>query len=175
MERVKFLRIAVTRRVVVVDQVFLDGQTILLRADDSCTDTFEARRRRLKDGFEQGVITGPDLRERLAKIQVEEDTAKRVAKSQAQSLAAPQIERLIKILVKGAYAYRRMADSSDRLRVIQRLFSAVYYENGQITKFSLRPGLMEDSICEVNPSVPGRVDLATPSAAAPRRTTSAVT
>lgn len=139
--------------------------------------TFAIRRQRLLDGFEHGDVTAVELRERRAKIQIEEDTAKRVAKSQAQSLAAPQIERLIKVLVKGAYAYLRMSNPNDRLRVIQRLFSSIYYEAGQITKFSLQPGLIDESlaVCEMNQAIPAAADSVMPSAGEPRRTMSAVT
>jgi DNA invertase Pin-like site-specific DNA recombinase len=116
--------------------------------------TFEARRRRLKDGLEGGVITVAELRERLAKVQEDEDTVKRLAKSQAQSLAAPQVERLIRTLIKSGYAFQRMTNPDDRLRVIQRLFAAIYYENGQITKFRLQPSVIDEGACEVNQSVP---------------------
>jgi DNA invertase Pin-like site-specific DNA recombinase len=117
--------------------------------------TFEARRRRLKDGLEAGVITVTELRERLAKVQEDEDTVKRLAKSQAQTLAAPQVERLVRTLIKGGYAFQRMTNPDDRLRVIQRLFSRIYFENGQITKFCLQPELIDDSlgVCEMNQTV----------------------
>jgi DNA invertase Pin-like site-specific DNA recombinase len=146
-----------------------------LKATDPAT--FEARRRRLKDGFEQGVINVAELRARLAKIQVEEDTVKQVAKSQALALAAPEMERLIKVLVKGAYLYQRMANPNDRLRVVQRLFSAVYYEAGQVTKFSLHPGLIDEKVgvCEMNHSSRAAAASATPRGAAPPRPTCAVT
>jgi hypothetical protein len=142
-----------------------------LKATDPAT--FEARRRRLKDGFEVGVINVAELRQRLAKIEAEEDTVKRLAMSQAECLAAPQIERLIRTIIKGAYGFQRMKNPNDRLRVIQRLFSRIYFENGQITKFSLQPGLIDDTICNVNQSVLDRGALETPNEVAPRRTTSA--
>ena len=110
--------------------------------------TFQTRRRRLKDGYEAGVISVVELRERLKKIDLEEEAVKRVAKSQAAKLAAPQTERLIRLIVKGAHAFRRVTDPTWRLRAIQRLFSAVFYEGGQITKFKLQPNLIQDSVCE---------------------------
>jgi DNA invertase Pin-like site-specific DNA recombinase len=141
------------------------NQPELMAADPA---TFEARRRRLKDGYESGVIAIAELRERLAKIQAEEETVKRVAESQAQSLAAPQIETLIRTIIKGAYAYQRMTDPSQRLRVIQRLFSAIYYNDGQITAFSLQPGLIDDSVCEANQCSRAAADSVMPNAVAPQ-------
>ena len=112
--------------------------------------TFEVRKKRLKDGFEAGVISMLDLKERLAKIQLEEEAIRRVAQNQAKSLAAPDLEELIRMVVEGAHLFENLKDPSWKLRVIKRLFAGIYYENGQITKFKLQPSLIHDSVCEMN-------------------------
>jgi site-specific DNA recombinase len=111
---------------------------------------FEHRKKRLKDGYEGGVISMVELRERLAQIQHEEEATRRVAVSQAKSLAGPEIDELIRLVVNGAHAFQKLVDPDWRLRVIKRLFSAIYFEAGQITKFKLQPALIRGSVCEVN-------------------------
>ena len=110
--------------------------------------TFALRKKRLKDGYESGVLTMVDLRGRLAKIQQEEEAIQRIAKSQALSMAAPELEELIRLVVEGAHLFENLKDPSWRLRVIKRLFSAIYFENGQITKIKLQPNLLHDGVCE---------------------------
>jgi DNA invertase Pin-like site-specific DNA recombinase len=110
--------------------------------------TFGSRRRRLKDAYEGGVITMADLRERLSRVQADEDAIRRVAESQAKSTATPEIEKLIERIIKGALAFNRLTDSSWRLRIIQQLFSAIFYEDGQISRFKLQPTMFQDAVCE---------------------------
>jgi DNA invertase Pin-like site-specific DNA recombinase len=144
-----------------------------LQATDPAT--FENRRKRLTDGYESGVISVVDLRERLAKIQVEEDATRRVAANQAKALADPEIERIIRAVVKGSRAFRKYTDPSWQLRTIQRLFSAIYYQDGQIVKCKLQPSLLTPGVCEEILPAPAAAALAMRSGVAPRRRRSANT
>jgi site-specific DNA recombinase len=110
--------------------------------------TFALRKKRLKDGFESGLLNLADLRGRLARIQQEEEAVRRIAESQAQSMATPDLEELIRLVVEGAHLFENVTDPAWRLRIIKRLFAGVYYENGQITKVKLQPNLLHDSACE---------------------------
>ncbi len=109
---------------------------------------FELRRKRVKDGFENGIYAAAEVKERLAAIDSEEVSLKQVSINQAKAAQIPIVERLIRVVAKGASAFRRTTDSTWRLRVIQRMFSAIYFGNGQISRFTLQPSVFQEAVCE---------------------------
>ncbi len=109
---------------------------------------FELRRKRVKDGFENGVYTAAEVKERLATIDSEEVSLKQVSINQAKAAQIPAIEKLIRVFVKGACAFRRSTDSTWRLGVIRRMFSAIYFADGQISRFTLQPSIFQEAVCE---------------------------
>jgi DNA invertase Pin-like site-specific DNA recombinase len=137
--------------------------------------TFETRRRRLRDGLEEGLISVAELKERLARIDAEENALKRAVTIQAETMSGPETESLIKRIVKGAAAFRRMTDPAWRLEIIQRMFSAIYYQDGQIVRFKLHPSLVSDAVCEDLLPVRAAAASAMRNGVAPRRRPSAST
>jgi DNA invertase Pin-like site-specific DNA recombinase len=109
---------------------------------------FDLRRKRLKDGFENGIYSAAEVKERLAAIDAEELSLKQVNINQAKAARLPQVEKLVGVIVNGAYAFRRIADSTWRLRVIQRMFSAIYLADCQVTRFTLQPSVFQEAVCE---------------------------
>ena len=72
--------------------------------------TFEAKRKRVKDGLVSGVLSTTDARQYLANIDAEESAIRNTAKSQAKVKAGPEIESLIQLVVEGAYQFRDFTD-----------------------------------------------------------------
>ncbi len=106
------------------------------------------RRKRIKNGFEEGLYSAEEAKQRLAQVDAEE-SALLQSRERFEAARRSQVsEKLIRAVVKGALGIRRMTDPAWRLKLMRSMLSEIHFAGGQITAFKLHPSLICANFCE---------------------------
>ena len=109
---------------------------------------FTFRKKRIKDGFETGLYSVEEAKQRLAQIRIEEETQEQSRKRHDKAQESRISEKLIRELVRGAQALRRSNDAAWRLKLLKNLLTEIHFRSGQIVAFKLQPTLIQNFFCE---------------------------
>lgn len=106
------------------------------------------RRTRVKNGFEEGLYSAEEAKQRIAQIDAEEQALFK-SKQRYELAQRSQIsEKIVRAVVKSALGIRRMTDPAWRLKLLQSMLSELHFASGQITAFKLHPSLVCADFCE---------------------------
>lgn len=106
------------------------------------------QRAKVQRGYEKGLYTEEEAQERLMALQQEESVLTKMSNSMNSKQQKLVVEALIKSVVKGVRAIKRVTDPAWQKAILNKVFSAIYLENNQVVGFTLKPNLIHEACIE---------------------------
>jgi DNA invertase Pin-like site-specific DNA recombinase len=108
----------------------------------------ERRENRLLDAFEKGAMTAAKLKERTALIEAERSGLRSISERQRKREAeVEQGEDLLRRVIAGAFAFKRLSTPTDQKAALSQLFSEVKVTDCAITAVKPLPAF-PSSVCQ---------------------------
>jgi len=112
--------------------------------NDARLKSLKAREKRLLDAYEDGTISREELRTRRDSIR-QEIVALTPLQPNQREKPSMELERFVRLIVRGAYRLKRMTDLKEKKSIIMALFSEIYIKGNSIIAFKFRADIPLDA------------------------------